>query len=444
MIEIAEVYLEYCDCQPLPLFHRASFLNSLRQRDPEVVYAVIALAIRFYDHSHLDEPDPYTPLSDKITRYTEAARALVIKRVLEGPVELSTLQCLCLLSMIDFSSMSSPCLHGYNNYQRLPFSDGNTQHATIYSSLAIDLARCANLAADPTRLPDPVAREERRRCFWSICLLRRLHGQGFHLLDFTSQENLANPPESTGVPPDIGNLISGTEARNIRGMQDEGIVASILLISETFSRTARYIKRRGKPNDILPWSPESEYSKIISIQMEGETRMPYTHRFKYANLAEKSLEDLQNNRDYWGPWFLNQFLYHTILCLLNHPLLLSVNLKNFHRMIPEIFLQHSSDMIASHTNWIIYFIRYFDEKSFCVSDPFLGYCAAVVATIELQLSFTEDRETRKNKEERFEDCVKFVRGLGSHWPHMAQMVRGTWSFSYAFSDESHRRRNWRL
>jgi hypothetical protein len=104
-MEIAEVYLDYCDCQPLPLFHRASFLTSLRQRDPEVVYAVIALAIRFYDNGSLDDPDTYNAMSDNITRYTEAARALVIKRVLEGPVELSTLQCLCILCMIDFSSM---------------------------------------------------------------------------------------------------------------------------------------------------------------------------------------------------------------------------------------------------------------------------------------------------------------------------------------------------
>jgi hypothetical protein len=91
-------------------------------------------------------------------------------------------------------------------------------------------------------------------------------------------------------------------------------------------------------------------------------------------------------------------------------------------MIPEIFLQHSSDMLSSHTNWIIHFVRYFEEKSFKVSDPFLGYCAAVVATIELQLSFTEDSAIRKDKQERFSSCVKFVHDLGEEWPHMAQMV----------------------
>jgi hypothetical protein len=269
-----------------------------------------------------------------------------------------------------------------------------------------------------------VTKEERRRCFWSICLLRRLHGEEVHILDFTSQDNLPKYPRSTGVAPSIDNPDpSGVEARIIRRMKDEGIVSYVLLLSETFSRTAAYVKRRGKPNNFPPWSPESEYSKIIALQMDGETRMPYTHRFKYSNLDERSLEDLQSNRDYWGPWFLNQFMYHTILCLLNHPLLLSLNLRSHRSVIPEIFLQHSSDMISSHTTWIVYFVRYFEERNFKVSDPFLGYCVAVVATIELQLSYTEDAAIRKSKQERFESCTKFVRSLGEEWPHMASLVR---------------------
>lgn len=244
-----------------------------------------------------------------------------------------------------------------------------------------------------------------------------------HILDFASQDSLTKYPKSTGTAPDITrNGSSGPEVRIARGMKDEGVVAYILLLSETFSRTAGYVKRRGKPDAFPPWSPESEYSKIIALQMDSETRVPYIHRFKFAGLSDRSAEDLQSNRDYWGPWFLNQFMYHTILCLLNHPLLLSLSLRNHRSTIPEIFLQHSSDMISSHTNWIVYFVRYFEEKGFRISDPFLGYCAAVVATIELQLSFTEDESIRKDKQERFESCMSFVQDLGKEWPHMAKMV----------------------
>ncbi|KAH8704171.1 putative C6 transcription factor [Talaromyces proteolyticus] len=401
VLDIARSYLVYCDCQPLPLFHRQTFLRTLDERDPEIIYSILALALRYFSNPPLNDFDD---IPTAAASYTEAARGLVTRRVLGGPVEISTLQSLCLLSIIEFTN-------------------GNIHQATIHSGLALDLARCANLALDPVSIQDDVAKEERRRCFWSICLLRRLHGEEVHILDFTSQDCLPRYPKSTGEAPNIDGLDpSGIEARIVRRMKDEGIVSYVLLLSETFSRTAAYVKRRGKPNNFPPWSPESEYSKIIALQMDGETRMPYTHRFKYANLDERTLEDLQSNRDYWGPWFLNQFMYHTILCLLNHPLLLSLVLRNHKSVIPEIFLQHSSDMLASHTTWILHFVRYFAEKGFKVSDPFLGYCVAVVATIELQLSFTEDAAIRKNKQERFKTCTNFVRDLGKEWPHMAKMA----------------------
>lgn len=306
---------------------------------------------------------------------------------------------------------------------QLTVQDGNVHQATILSSLSMNLARCANLAYEPTATHNHVVREERRRCFWSICLLRRFHGEDVHVLDFASPENLAKYPKGTGIAPDITKTANpGVEVRIAKGMKDEGIVAYYLQLSETFSRTAGYVKRRGKSNGFLPWSPESEYSKIIALQMDSETRVPYIHRFKFSGIPDRSVDDLQSNRDYWGPWFFNQFMYHTILCLLNHPLLLSLSLRNHRSTIPEIFIQHSSDMISTHTSWIVYFVRYFEEKGFRISDPFLGYCAAVVATIELQLSFTEDEGIRKDKQERFESCLNFVQDLGKEWPHMAKMV----------------------
>lgn len=103
VLDIAQIYLIYCDCQPLPLFHRQTFLNTLNQRDPDVVYAVLALALRF-----LPQPlkDDLGDISRTAASYTEAARERVTSRVLGGPVEISTIQSLCLLSLIEFSSMA--------------------------------------------------------------------------------------------------------------------------------------------------------------------------------------------------------------------------------------------------------------------------------------------------------------------------------------------------
>lgn len=285
----------------------------------------------------------------------------------------------------------------------------------------MNLAQCANLGFESRSPISTVLREERRRCFWSICLLKRLHGGEFSILDLPE---VGGPPYPES-PPRPARLISpGLSTLELRrgDGQDPGIIACVVMMSEVFARTARYVRLHGRPSSVPPWSPQSEYSKIIALLMDLETRVPYKHRFKSANLGDRSPEELQAHREYWGPWFLNQFTYHTILCLLNHPLLLSLSLRNFRNSIPEIFLQHTSDLISSHTTWIIHFINFFEETSFLVSDPVPGYSAAVVATIELQLSFTENATIREQKRDRFTKCVRFVQQIGQRWPHMARLV----------------------
>lgn len=96
---VVELYLLYCDSQPLPLFDRKTFLATIRKRDPEIILAILALGTRFM--SSYTNSEPYM---SEISGYAEVARGLVMKRVSEGPVEISTLQCLCLLSLVDFTS----------------------------------------------------------------------------------------------------------------------------------------------------------------------------------------------------------------------------------------------------------------------------------------------------------------------------------------------------
>lgn len=103
VLSIAKLYLLYCDSQPLPLFCRADFLDTLGSRDPETIYAMLALGIRFSESS-FGNADELVNISN---RHAETARGLVAKRVWEGPVELSTLQSLCILSLVDFTSKGS-------------------------------------------------------------------------------------------------------------------------------------------------------------------------------------------------------------------------------------------------------------------------------------------------------------------------------------------------
>lgn len=60
------------------------------------MFSILALAVRFENNDGLD-----------CAAYTEAARTRVSKRVFEGRVELSTIQTLCLLTLIDFAGRQS-------------------------------------------------------------------------------------------------------------------------------------------------------------------------------------------------------------------------------------------------------------------------------------------------------------------------------------------------
>ena len=286
----------------------------------------------------------------------------------------------------------------------------------------MSLAHNAGLTNETNLDTTDAAREERRRCFWSLFLIKRLHGADFGALDFSGEENFPWYPETTGKAAKtsaqimVPSVSSGDEAH------DKGIVAYAIQLSEVWFKITRYARRRGKPSTLPPWSPQSEYAIIMAQQMESETRMPYFHRFKPSEITSKSAEELHLNRDYWGPWVFVQILYHTNLCLLNHPLLLSLRLRNFKSMIPEIFIQHTSDLISSHSSWIMHLITILETKSYKVTDPFLGHCVAIIATIYLQESFVEDTGVRNEKRDKFTKCLDFVRGFGSQWPHVARIV----------------------
>ena len=298
--------------------------------------------------------------------------------------------------------------------------DGNTRRASLHSSMAISLGHNAGLTSESQQLFTPIAREERRRCFWGLFLLKTLQGADFGILDLTGEENLPWYPESARTPNQNDSGAVGVV--NSSRPQDTGVVACSLQLSEIWFKITRYARRRGKPSRLPPWSPQSEYATIMAQQMESETRMPIVHRFKPAKFSKKSTEDLNANRDYWGPWIYLQILYHTNLCLLNHPLLLSLRLRNFKSpIIPEMFLQSTADLISSHTSWISHLIGMLEAKSFRVTDPFLGHCVAITATIYLQESFVEDATIREEKMENFAKCLKFVRGF-KEWPHVGRIV----------------------
>ena len=98
--EYARLFLKHCNYQPLPLFSE-NLLSSLTARDPELLLALSALASRFQIVNYAIHG---VQSFEAFEVYAAPAKELVMRRVSHGPVELSTIQTLCLLSLAEFNS----------------------------------------------------------------------------------------------------------------------------------------------------------------------------------------------------------------------------------------------------------------------------------------------------------------------------------------------------
>lgn len=91
--------MTWCHRQPLQLFEEDNFLDSLATRDHELIMALQSLSLRFAAGTTEKE------ISEKTKSLADMSYRLVMERVAQGEVQLSTLQTLCVLSMVDFTGL---------------------------------------------------------------------------------------------------------------------------------------------------------------------------------------------------------------------------------------------------------------------------------------------------------------------------------------------------
>ena len=94
-------------------------------------------------------------------------------------------------------------------------------------------------------------------------------------------------------------------------------------------------------------------------------------------------------------------------------------------MVPEVFLQHTADLTATHTEWIVHLLDVCERKDFELHNPFLAHSAAVAATVYLQQSYSENIDVKSKKQECFRKCLSCVHRLSQYWPYLGQLVSGS-------------------
>ncbi|CAG9951329.1 unnamed protein product, partial [Clonostachys rosea f. rosea IK726] len=267
---VAELYLTFCWCQPLPLFEPSGFIASFSSRQPEVVYAVSALAIKHVSPSH-EEADEH---GTKSAGYAQVAYQLVMRRIAEGEVELPTIQAICLLAVFDIDA-------------------GNMSRCRTLCALASSLCHAAglhNAVANPGSLDTG---KERHMCFWSVVLLCRLFGE---------QEQFTSLPDSALPPFPDGRYSPPTRMREIQNapslLEPSNIMQVLLTLSEPWAMAMRYIRhvRNSSGPKKFPWEEGSEYSRATESLMNIGRKLPLSHRQRNIKLSELKAEDLEECR----------------------------------------------------------------------------------------------------------------------------------------------------
>lgn len=285
------------------------------------------------------------------------------------------------------------------------------------------LANSAKLYDNTNASDSTAACEECRRCYWAITLLRRLLGWPIEPPDDTPETPFPPFPDSPSSPQEV---VTSPEANRTATDPSggDGIVSTVIVLSRVWSLAQGYVRSRGMSEGRLPpWFQESRYGTCMRTLLDLGKELSPLHRYRQVRLNSVTSEELETFRSYWAPWFLGRFLYHTIICLINHPLLIILQFQGS-QDVSEIFLQQTAYLTSHHTTWILHFIEFLEPRKFYVTDPILGYCTAVIATIELQQSFS-DKDHHDKRRSNYERCLAFIRRLGEDWAYMHRLV--SWS-----------------
>lgn len=294
-------------------------------------------------------------------------------------------------------------------------SDGNVHLGQFYLGLASQLCRSAMLDLETSYCRDDPNAERKKRVFWSIQLLEQSYGRQIGLLSVPT--DTWRPSRSANGR--VGNIDMNTRApplpRDDLGCtprSEPGIWNTSVHLGWVWSQVRKYVSDCA--NDILkePWRHDSMYAKVLSDFMETENRIPMCHRYDSVKFYERKVEELRMNRDYWAPWLREQFTYHAIHTVLNHPFLYIVGAQhNPNLAIPNTFWRRSSELALLHSTWIVRMIDMVVDKQVPLVDPFIGHAAAIAATVHLYYCCAAAPRLKHKSNTDFAKCRRFLKGF---------------------------------
>lgn len=300
---------------------------------------------------------------------------------------------------------------------------GQIGRSQLLSSTAMTLAQAAQLDREPQLPIIESIKEERRRGLWAVALLHRLLGDPEQLLQLHKIPTVPFPKSPYAPPPEARKNVDHSTTAMPQTPASTGVMSFVIELSQIWPTAMDYLRScRSTPDrNVYPWSPESQYTKINGALMDLGHKVPLINRYRSIDVSKVDHNLLEASKLYWCPWLMARIVYHALICLANHPLLLTLQVRHA-RNVSDAFLYRTASMISNHVSWVMHYLEFMRTRDFFVTDLLTVYCVGVVATIELQRSFFKDDKTRDKAKLNLQECLGFISTMKGKWLYADRMV----------------------
>ncbi|KAJ6099042.1 hypothetical protein N7467_000577 [Penicillium canescens] len=400
-----DIYLTHFHDQPYCVFSKGWLLENANSLPPEISLPLVALTY------HLPRRSRKTLLGGPLDAksFSEKAWNIVSNQYKDGKMSLSALQGTFLMAQADFA-------------------DGRAHRG--YASVAFGLRTIQSVGLNKDRYSHSSNSQEnelRKRTTWAFFMLDRTYSASRNYSLSLTDKHFTLPFPSRETGPAFNESISvvhGTlhDGPGKQGQKvDHGILACLLRLYALWGKATEYVFEPFAENTLPPWQTGSALAILESEWLQFETHFADAHRYINVDFKRRAREDPQS-RTYLSTWVCVQFLFHSIQCLLHHPFVIMTKLRDFNGNISTTFLQKSFETSLLHSRWIVRFIREMGEVNFETCDPFLGYLAAIAATIQLEHTGSKNPQVALLLNKEFRVLVDFMTELSVYWENMSVLV----------------------
>ncbi|TVY32428.1 hypothetical protein LOCC1_G008036 [Lachnellula occidentalis] len=389
-----DMYFEHFHAQPYALLCHAT-TTTISSISPVVLNPMLALSIRCSLHPFWTDPSNVTSW---LQHLTDRAWKDLLQLYGDGDTGLQYLQGLCLLAQVDFA-------------------DGRVKRAHSQLALGIRIAQSSGYLTDA--VPNNTETEEIIRCTWTLFMLDRT-------FSITRIVSPALPYEHFQLrkPISEGRLSRGATgqkaATNESAATDQDLGALIIGVYSIWDDVLKYVFQTSSDNTMPPWQPGSELATIEYRFADFEPQFS-THRYREVDFPRQAIDE-PHLRPYFASWLCFQLTYMSIQCLVHHPFIMFIKLQHVIRKVPPSFLQKSYKSSLIHSRWIIRFLDEMDEAGMMLYDPFIGFLAAIAATIQLEHTLSKHSDIATAARLSFRNAIRFLRKLSQYWNNIQKLL----------------------